>query len=169
MNEHRSWGLPPLACLGVLALGVLVIPGCGVSSANTNIAEVWGKVTYAGKPLTNGVIVFVPMDQFHTNWGVGQINHEGMYRLSTHIPQLAMKAGSYRVCIRPQPPTLAEVNGSPKERREAEKAREAEGGVTEVVTVARTEIPERFLDPTTSGMVVPISPSTNRIDIDLTN
>ena len=94
MDSQRSWVLRTVLSLGGSAVLIaLVTSGCGVSSASSEAVQVWGRVTYGGKPLEGGAIIFMPMEDLHTNWGVGQIDNQGMYRLSTYIPKTSLEPG----------------------------------------------------------------------------
>jgi hypothetical protein len=163
MDSQRSWVLRAVLVLGgSAALLALVTSGCRVSSASSEAVQVWGRVTYGGKPLEGGAIIFMPMEDLHTNWGVGQIDSHGMYRLSTYIPKTSLEPGPYRIYLMPTAPTFAQVNGSPKVRREAEK-----DGTAKVPETPKSPIPERFQKPQSSGIMVMVEQPSNRIDVDL--
>ena len=66
MRTSKPWYMA--MTLGA-AFGTLGLPGCGVSSASPNTPLVSGRVTYQGKPVTSGSIIFMPTDR---NWHAGE-------------------------------------------------------------------------------------------------
>ena len=153
--------------LGIAAVaGALMSSGCGVSSASSDMVRVCGRVTCSGKPVTNGAIIFMPVENFHTNWGVGQIDHEGKYRLDR-----AHSRGNAETRSLSRLSEAAAANGRPGEcqPQTAQTGGDAESASAPatVETSTKCEVPERFLNPQTSEMMVRIGPSLNRIDVDL--
>ena len=71
------------ALIGMALAGPLVVAGC--SSRPPPLAPVQGRVTFAGSPLTRGVIVFTP-DSDRGSYGPcasGEIGPDGRYSLAT--------------------------------------------------------------------------------------
>jgi hypothetical protein len=69
-------GPPQRSAVAGLGLIVLAIVGCGRPSTSDVTGDVSGKVTYAGKPLPSGIIVFVGLDGTHVP---SQIHLDGSY------------------------------------------------------------------------------------------
>ena len=83
MNSQRWRSLWRRCAGGALAvLGVLFISGCGVSSASSSPVKVWGRVACGGHPVRGGTIVFMPTENLHSNWGIGQIDDQGIQPLN---------------------------------------------------------------------------------------
>jgi hypothetical protein len=73
--------------------------GCGVPEASAKLATtvpVSGKVTYKGKPLTHGTVVFEPDAGREAH---GEIGPDGVYRLSTFKQGDGAVVGAHRVSI----------------------------------------------------------------------
>src|SRR5262245_11925796 len=76
------------------ALGVAALAGC---SDNLPVAPVHGVVTYKGKPVTTGLVMFVP-----TAGGPGasgKIGRDGSYRLTTYKPDDGAVPGTHTVTV----------------------------------------------------------------------
>jgi hypothetical protein len=95
--------LVPVVALAAGAVAVALHGGCG-SSAGPAPAAVRGKVTFQGRPLSGGLVVFTPdRDRGTTGKPIrGEIGPDGTFRLerdgSDHIPP-----GWYRVAIASAP------------------------------------------------------------------
>ena len=82
--------------LGAL-LGLALILGCGPSYPKT--IKVSGRVTYQGKPLTNGKITFGPVDQEEARPAWGALGEDGSFSLSTWRANDGARPGDYRVVV----------------------------------------------------------------------
>lgn len=75
-------------------------PGCGSKEASPLIAAtvpVKGKVTYKGKPLTRGEIMFHPVSG--TMFAHGTIKGDGSFQLTTFTPGDGAAVGIHRVSL----------------------------------------------------------------------
>lgn len=79
----------------LIGLG-LVAGGCGQDEIPT--CPVCGKVTYKGRPVPPGKILFTGVDPGLPN-AMGEIDSDGAYRLTTHKPGDGAAAGDYKVTI----------------------------------------------------------------------
>src|SRR5215475_82944 len=64
----------------------LMILGCGGGAGRPPLAKVSGKVTYAGKPVTTGSVMFTPVAGSASDSAriaTGQIESDGSYSLTT--------------------------------------------------------------------------------------
>ena len=111
--------------------------GCGGGEPSGSVS---GKVTYNGEPLTTGGVLFVNRDT-----GVGasaQLDASGNYRV------LSLRTGEYQVAIQgPRAPSPAEV---------------AKGAQLE-----KPDVPDKYLDPQTSGLSATITAGENSVDFTL--
>jgi len=91
----------PLRLLEILAAAALVVaPGCGSDNGLT-LAKVSGKVTYNGKPVTNGTVFFKP-DESTGTVGPGAaaaLKADGTYIMSTENPNDGVIVGTHKVGI----------------------------------------------------------------------
>src|SRR4051812_25868176 len=88
----------PWACLAALALGAA---GCGEATSKTTAARVptTGKVTFAGKPLADATVEFIPVGSTPGQGGYGQTDDEGLYSVSDHKGKSGLPAGDYKVTV----------------------------------------------------------------------
>jgi hypothetical protein len=73
----------------------LAAAGC---SKRFEMGQVTGRVTYQGKPLPEGNVMFVPDNGFAA---AGGINPDGTYRLLTKKPFDGATVGHHKVCVMP--------------------------------------------------------------------
>ena len=103
MNRYASrWARAATAlCVGSL---LVVLTGCGSGAAT---ADVSGKVTYEGKPVTGGSIGFTPIGSGEGNAGKaggGMVGADGSYTISTYGENDGAVIGKHRVSYTPPPP-----------------------------------------------------------------
>lgn len=155
------------ACLGFLGTSIIlsgiVLPGCGVSSASSPTPRVWGHVGYNGNSLTDGAILFMPVDRSRSNWGAGVIDQKGRYSISMMEASNGLEPGKYEVFFKFG--TRIHKLPDPRHTRfeEAESSRSGEDWTVRVLP----PIPDRFTNPRTSGLVIQIGKESSRIDFDL--
>ena len=121
----------------VLALFVVGLAGCNTS----NEAQVGGKVTYAGSPVTSGQVNFLSREK-----GIGAmapLNSSGDFQLPD-----AVEPGKYAVYVTPP------------------QAEPAPPGVPATPPPA-SNIPQKARDPNTSGVEVSVQAGENKLTIDL--
>ena len=97
--SKRTVSIWAVEALVVFTLAAL--PGCGRSGPKT--VSVSGKVTYKGKPVSKGNVVFQPVDlpkgrPFRPSRG--ELREDGSYRMSTFSRDDGPMPGKYRVIIR---------------------------------------------------------------------
>jgi hypothetical protein len=148
--KPRPWHPTPTSsvaqALGFLLPLLVLAAGCGGSAGQ--FVPVAGKVTFRGKPLAAGTIVFAPdPDRGTTAIPVcAEIQSDGMYRLKpSDAPGIA--PGWYRV-------TVAAVEIVP-----------AQGTSP---AVPRSLLPDRYRDPELSGLICEVKPGReNSINFNL--
>jgi len=134
----------PLACL--FAMATLIAAGC--SGAKTpETAAVQGKVTYRGKSITQGVVLFTPEGSGQA--ATGEIQADGSFQLTTFQKNDGARPGKYRVAVQPFPAAGA-VPGL-----------EFPGG--------KPPIPAKYLDVHSSGLTAEVKPGKNTLDLSLTD
>ena len=78
-----------MVCLAAASLSFalsLVLVGCGAGADLPKLGKVHGKVTYKGRPVTSGHIVFTPVEGKGGATGqtaTGEISSDGTYELTT--------------------------------------------------------------------------------------
>jgi hypothetical protein len=125
-------------CLLGAACGLTSLFGCTPGYPDT--APVQGTVTLDSKPLGGGEIQFVSSEG---QVATGRIGRDGQYRLMTFQPDDGAVPGAYRVVVR-----APQVTGP--------------FGTKPLFT-----IPERYVDPETSGLTANVNEGFNVIDFEL--
>jgi hypothetical protein len=120
--------------------------GCATDDPHPATVPVEGKVTYQGQPVPKGTITFQPDGG---RPGVGEIQPDGTYRLSTFGDKDGAVPGTHKVMI------LANT-GDPT------KMPSTPGYVT-----PKDLIPKKYADIKTSGLEVPVSQDKKSYDFDL--
>jgi hypothetical protein len=89
---------PPIRILSA-ALCCALCWGCGPAGSGTTpfLVPVKGKVTYKGKPVTKGLVKFVP--DGYGREARGDLQSDGTFVLSTHKPGDGVVPGSHRIAI----------------------------------------------------------------------
>ncbi|QDV68644.1 hypothetical protein Poly24_23560 [Rosistilla carotiformis] len=127
----------------IVWIGVLPwVSGCGNSPVDPS-GTISGRVTYEGQPVQQGVVTF-----YSSELGVGiseELQEGGQYKTNTPIP-----TGSYVVTVLPpeQPPSMEEEL------------------VVEISPVK--DIPDKYRDPSQSGLKLEVTQGDNSFDIDMT-
>jgi hypothetical protein len=113
MNGSARFGSPRgTACrvaAGLSLLAVVLAGGCGRSGKPHTVA-VKGTVSYKGKPLTTGKVIFAPVDPQKGRPGEGWIGGDGSFAISTFDPGDGVVPGDYIVMIDPTPPPEESVD-----------------------------------------------------------
>jgi len=123
------------------------VPGCG--SSGPEMASVSGKVTYNGKPVPVGTVVFQAKDPNGRN-ATGAIGSDGSYTLQTEKPGDGALLGEYNVSISA-----------------------IEGGEVALDYVPpkpikpKRLVPEKYENPETSGLTRKVESGSNTFNFDL--
>lgn len=135
-ERHRS---RIVVLVGVVLLLVVVsATGCGKRRA---LAPVHGQVSYQGKPLRFGTVMFQPESG---QPATGIIQQDGTFRMVTHGEGEGAALGKNLIriaCYEEQDPSHKFVPGQP--------------------TLGRLLIPERYLMFETSGLTIVVKPGAN--------
>lgn len=136
-----------LLCLLTIAL---VTAGCGKRSANVQVA---GRVAMAGKPLSEGRVLFQNNESGIALFA--NIQNDGTYRVKTYKDD-GLPPGSYQVAIQPPSPIASQSPGKIILRPNM-------GG-----ELHASPIPARYREVATSGLKITVQVSGNpSFDFDL--
>ncbi len=140
------------------------INGCGGPTGPVGAqSQVSGKVTNDGKPVTvNSQVIFFNKDKGLTL--VGTLDSLGNYSLVAGDPKLGVPAGRYEVAIAPPVAPIVEASQA---SAEYQKMMMSGGAADPPKAAASADIPEKFLDPKTSGLVFEVKEGPNTYDFDL--
>ncbi len=147
-----------LRAIGLLCVGCVLLTtlGCG---SGPDMRSVTGRVTYEGKPISEGTVTFYPAGGGRP--AIGHLGSDGAFTLTTFQKDDGALLGEYKVTIEakqvsnvpPEPKTLTEeIAQAPASRERA--------NVTWLV-------PEKYTDQTRSGLTAVVADGANQIDFDL--
>jgi hypothetical protein len=156
MAGHRLSG--PRALLALVCLPAAFLSGCG----GPKLAKVSGKVTYNGKPVTGGKIMFYPESG---RMAMGEIALDGTYSLTTFKAGDGALVGSHRIAIESTKVGPGSME-TPKTFEEEMKG-VAPGGKILVAGKVEWLVPEKYSRPETSGLTRTVEHRDNKIDLDL--
>jgi hypothetical protein len=129
-----------------LLLFAALLSGCA-DAGDQDTATVHGKVTYRGKPLPLGMVMFTPDNMGPT--ASGAINTDGTYTLSTYSTGDGAVIGTHKVAvIAKEEQTNFEANAAP--------------------TDGKRLIPDKYFLEVTSGLTAEVKPGEeNEINFNL--
>jgi hypothetical protein len=154
LSRSRREGGPQFTAFSCLLLSCIVLAGCGPSRPAT--APVSGRVTYAGKPVGVGQIMFQPEEG---RPALGSLGADGRYTLTTFKSGDGAPLGKHRVMIEAK----QEVGGSPPPKSRLEEFR---GGVGAPPAI-QWLVPEKYSRPETTPLKAEVTSGANAIDFDL--
>ncbi|TWT66930.1 hypothetical protein Pla123a_43590 [Posidoniimonas polymericola] len=135
----------------MLAVAASAAAHAGCSGGGEKTYPVSGVVTFEGKPLAGGSLVFEPLSPAPKTGKMysarGKIGPEGQFRLSTFGDQDGAPPGRYRVGVTPRVKVW-----------QSEEIREAP---------PQNSIPPNYTSPSSSGLEFEVKSERNEIDINL--
>jgi hypothetical protein len=161
------WGIVEMRVpfLGALCCLALFSVGCGGPAGPVEPqAQVSGTVTNNGKPVTLGSLVVF----FNSEKGLtlsGALDSLGNYSLTAADPKVGVPAGRWQVSIKPPAAPVVEMGNSPDYMKMMQGGGPKSVAASKPATAA--DIPEKFNDPKTSGLVFEVKPGPNNFSFDL--
>ncbi|MCG6155034.1 hypothetical protein [Rubinisphaera margarita] len=128
--------------LAVILTGLV---GCESSSDLAQTARVQGTVSYQGKPVTTGTVMFIPVGGGPP--ATGQIQPDGSYVMKTYFSADGAVLGEHKVTIT----ALDMGTGLPEDE----------------ATEPKALIPEKYSRDATSGLTATVGDDENEIDFPL--
>lgn len=139
--------------------------GCGGPTGPVDPqAQVSGTVTNNGKPVTLGSLVVF----FNSEKGLtltGTLDSLGNYSLTAADPKVGVPAGRWEVSVKPPVAPVVEMSNSDDYKKMMQG-----GGPKSVASskpATAPDIPEKFNNPKTSGLVFEVKPGPNTFSFDL--
>ena len=152
--------------LSVTCSLVLFSAGCGGPTGPVDPqAQVSGSVTNDGKPVALGSLVVF----FNSEKGLtltGTLDSLGKYSLTAADPKVGVPVGRYEVAVKPPVAPVMEATQSD----DYKKMMQGGGGPDTIASskpATASDIPEKFNDPKTSGLVFEVKSGPNTFDFDL--
>jgi hypothetical protein len=147
-----------------LAMAGLTLGGCD-SGPRYEHARVHGKVTYRGKPVPLGSVLFVPVEPPRDGPmqpASGTINPDGTYELKSAADDGAI-VGEHKVVV------VAVDGGQPAAAPGPPKAAESGPAPAAKSVRFKTLVPSKYSDPSTTPLTRKVVAGGNTIDIELTD
>ncbi len=147
--------MPVKACafnLFATAAGLILLAGCGPSRPAT--APVHGRVTYQGKPVVEGTIIFQPVKGRQS---IGEIAPDGGYVLTTFEPGDGALLGRHKVTIEARRISQTLAGDDLDE----------EGSAGYGPPVVTWLVPEKYSRPDSSPLTAEVKEGENTFDFDL--
>ena len=149
------------ACLMAFSIGC----GGGSTEPAGPQSQVSGTVTNNGTPVTlDSRVIF-----FNSGIGLtltGTLDSLGKYSLTAADPKVGVPAGRYEVSLMPPVAPVVEVNQSSEDYKKMMQGG-GEKSLTESKPATAADIPEKFNNPKTSGLVFEVKAGANTFDMDL--
>ncbi len=148
----------------ILAMTGCTLNGCG-SGIHYEHATVHGKVTYQGKPLTLGSVLFVPVEppkEGSVQPASGEIKSDGTYELKSEADAGAI-LGEHKVVV-----FAMDSGSSAKDTAKAADAAPSPAGPAKAARL-KSLVPKKYADPTTTPLTKKVVAGDNTIDIELTD
>ncbi len=150
--------------LAVLLVGMLL---WGCTRPGEKQAEVSGKVTYRGKPLPGGVIVFSGVNGYTAR---SVISPEGAYKLKAPIGKVQISIDNRMLDPNNMRKKTAEQRSKGMGLKlPAEVAAKQKVDPNEEVKGTYVQIPNVYGDPTTSGLTYTVQPGPQTHDVELSD
>jgi hypothetical protein len=154
--------------LFLVIVGSIALSGCGESGIKYEHANVHGKVTFQGKPLAFGTILFMPVEtpkEGPIQPASGAINPDGTYELTSQSTPGAVLGEHKVVVIAVEGGKIAPPPAAAKDGVQAPVA--ATKGSKELQL--KSAVPKKYSDPTSTPLTRKVVAGDNSIDIELTN
>jgi hypothetical protein len=136
------------ACLLVLVASALALTPLACGGSGPEMARVTGKVSYQGKPVIKGSVVFVGTGNNRN--ATGQLDSNGFYKLQTETAGDGAELGNYQVTIYAHDEKILQYTP------------------TVPVKVER-RTPEKYENPKTSGLKATVKRGSNEFNFELTD
>jgi hypothetical protein len=154
-----------LALIETLAvLGLLANLGFGLGMSPVKVENIRGAVSYAGRPVTSGIIVFQSEKDPASDCYVGLIQPDGRFAISLGGRNDTLTPGRYNIYFRPKassiPAQTQSVSSNDARDREAIRALEPQ---------PLLEMPQAYYNRDTSNLWIDLTKTSNVIEIAIPN
>jgi hypothetical protein len=151
--------------------------GCGgTDPAKPPLGKVHGYVTYGGKPVTSGSVIFTPVAGTGGGTGqvaTGQLGSDGSYSLTTFDEGDGAILGQHAVTVDAREGNATELNlagteGAKRNPGGAGKRGGRSGAVGKIPYIEpKSLVPKKYLDPATTPFRRTVEAGSNKIDLEL--
>jgi hypothetical protein len=144
---------PPLLALGA----AILLAGCGGDPNKPPLGKVSGTVTYNGKPVTSGSVIFTPVAGQGAETGqvaTGQLESDGSYTMTTFDFGDGVVLGQHVVTVEARGEDINRLN-QPK----------PDGTIAYILP--KPIVPPKYTSPATSPLRYTVEAGGKTIDLDL--
>ncbi|MEK6257574.1 MAG: hypothetical protein AABP62_03050 [Planctomycetota bacterium] len=145
-------------CIVVSSLGFGIV-GCGGDSG-PKLAGVTGTVTYGGKPLA-GATVTMQTEGVKGQASLGSTDSSGKFKMTTG-GRAGVPVGKARVGISKAADTTGGAAKTDMKPEDMMKLQKAAGGTTKKQEPPKPAIPEKYADPTKSGLTADVGANESK-------
>ncbi|WP_422924401.1 hypothetical protein [Singulisphaera sp. PoT] len=160
---------PPSPRLRVVAILALVtLGGCGGRDNLPPMGQVSGKVTYKGKPLATGMVVFSPLMGSEGQTGqlaTGMLGKDGSYELSTFDDGDGAVLGEHLITVK----AVEKVRTEKPNPKDTEQIRTPGPDGKLSYVFMKSLVPNKYANPNMSPLRFKVAPGQNQHDIELTD
>lgn len=149
-----AWHLTGISAGVVLAF---TLAGCGSDPGRPKLGQVNGKVTYKGKPVTSGEVIFTPATGKGNETGhvaTGKIASDGSYSLGTFDPGDGAVLGEHVVTVQVL------------DQKAEDMGKMKPDGTFDYV-LPKSVVPQKYASVGTSPLRCKVEESGTRFDIDM--
>ncbi len=161
-----------IAVLGCVAPSLIAMLTVNREDESPPCGPVWGRVSYNGRPLQKGAILFAPLGAEMGDWAIGPLGKDGRFSMDPNWRRGYSEKVRFRICIVPFPCTFTADDVSPWPRGEPRCDIGTASPPGETLDVPRQTlvdlpIPRRFTKIWTSGLTVTLDQDSARVDVEL--
>jgi hypothetical protein len=154
MKRDRFWFGTAMIAMPLVLLLVTTTPGIQLTRSGT----VEGHVTFHGRPLAGGSILFVPEDRSQGEWAMAWTDENGNYTISSIWSRKASDSKvRYRICLIPDSHKLTS--------KTVLRAAWCGQGDVAFPPPASSDFPAKVCDPKTTQLQVALGSEPARIDV----
>jgi hypothetical protein len=167
MQKARFWFGTTLVVIPLMVCAFLFTPGFRL----TRSGPVEGWVSYNGRPLAGGSILFVPEDSKEREWALAWIDEKGHYVIGSGWSREGSSSKTrFRICVVPDTHKVrAKAPQGPRARAwgDVEAAWWGVGDVAFPIPTGSSGFPQRLSNPRTTQLEVELGSEPARIDVSL--
>ncbi len=166
MNRTRTW---VTAMVVIIPCVMMILSMTGAFDVFRTTGSIRGRVTYNGRPLERGFVLFYPVHENSNDWAIGILGKDGTYHIDSKWRHNTEET-KYRICIVPRKgKSTAQIELSHDKSQTNVVPVTLGGRSADSHQLASVDVgfPKKFTDVATSGLQITLGREPARIDIDL--
>jgi hypothetical protein len=164
MQRDRFWFGTAMVIVPVLLLLLAITP----SIEENQSGPVEDRVSFHGRPLAGGTIIFIPKDTRHGSEAIGCIDESGHYEIGSDWNREALKGkADFRICVMPdyRKATGMDSQGPVRTGTDGTRSGTSEAGYPNMSVASG--FPRQLTDPQTTRLEVRLDSGPAQVDINL--